>query len=95
MISVKEMETELKLLIPKMETIEDMEGNNVMSIYLGSFMSLDPCGKYHHFISENGITQECEEYWENLDKAADNLGGWITSGEGDPTDIFFEKSTDE
>ena len=84
------MERELKRFIPNMEVIENMDAEKVMSYYLGSYMLLDPCGKYHHFISPNDVTEECEKYWENLEKAAERLGGYITSGEGDPTDIFFE-----
>lgn len=95
MLTLKKMEMELKKLIPKMEITEDEEGNAIKSIYLGSYMSLDPCGKYHHFLSENGATDECDTYWENLDKAASNLNGCIVSGEGDPTDIYFQMSVDE
>lgn len=81
--------TILKSLIPSMELTTDMEGNPIRSIYLGSFMSLDPCGRYHHAISPNGLTQKCLNFWESLDHAADKLNGWIESGEGDPTDIYF------
>jgi len=95
MISIEEMEAELKKYIPDMEKVENMDGEKILSYYLGSYMSLDPCGKYHHMLSENGITDECETYWENLEKAAENVGGYITSGDGDPTDIFFEMPTNE
>ena len=68
----------------RMDDIEEYQ-----TCYIGSFMSLDPCGRYHHAISPNGLSQRCERYWEALEKAAGRLGGWIESGEGDPTDIFF------
>jgi len=90
MLNVKEMEEELKKYMPNMEKVENMDGEKILSQYLGSYMSMDPCGKYHHCLSPNDVGEECIQYWENLEKAADNLGGWITSGEGDPTDIFFE-----
>lgn len=59
------------------------------SEYLGSFMSLDPCGRYHHMLSPNSATSECVAYWDMLDEAAGKAGGYITGGEGDPTDIYF------
>jgi hypothetical protein len=90
MLSIEEMEKELKKYIPNMEKIENIDGEKILSQYLGSYMSLDPCGKYHHILSPNDVVDECCQYWENLEKAAENLGGYITSGEGDPTDIFFE-----
>jgi hypothetical protein len=61
------------------------------SNFLGSYMSLDPCGKYHHFLSPNGVTKKCNQFWENLDRAASELNCWIESGEGDPCDIFLCK----
>ena len=71
------------------ETVyDDGEGNILASFYLGSTLSLDPCGRYHHFLSPNGLTARCERYWENLERAAEELGLSITSGEGDPCDVF-------
>jgi hypothetical protein len=88
----EEIKETLQALIPRME-LDDSTDDSLLgprlSIYLGSFMSLDPCGRYHHVISLNNLTDECEEFWENLDKVAEELGGWTESGEGDPTDIFF------
>lgn len=88
-ITIAELTVELKSMIPHMETVEGDGDETYRSIYLGSFLSLDPCGKYHHVLSPNGVTEDCEEYWENLEKAATELGGWIQSGEGDPLDTFF------
>ena len=67
----------------------DDEDEQYVSNYLGSTFSLDPCGKYHHMLSPNGVTKTCEKFWENLSQAAEDLGGWIESGEGDACDIFF------
>ncbi len=91
----RELKRWLKSLIPEMEsnneygimTFDDIEPYK--SVYIGSFISLDPCGRYHHIISPNGVTNRCIAFWERLDKTADELGGWIESGEGDPTDIYF------
>ena len=82
------MVSALKNLIPEMEEFETMEGN-VRGIFLGSFMSLDPCGRYHHFLSPNGLTEECEEFWETLHEAANEADGWIGDSDGDACDVFF------
>lgn len=60
--------------------------------YLGTYMSLDPCGKYHHFLSPNGITKRCENFWDNIEKACNKLNLWIEEGESDPCDIFLCKN---
>ena len=86
----KEMYNELKSLLPQMEpAYDEFNDTEYASIYLGSYMSLDPCGKYHHIISPNGVTDKCEMFWDNLENAANQLDGWIEGGEGDPTDIYF------
>lgn len=73
--------------------IEDIldDDEKVDSYYLGSYMSLDPCGKYHCILSNNDMTAECNLYWETLEQVAEELDCWITSGENDPTDIFLMK----
>jgi len=59
------------------------------STFLGTVMALDPCGRYHNILSENGYTDRCGAFWEALEKAAGRCGGWIENGEGDPCDVFF------
>lgn len=71
-------------------TPNDDPSVDIASIYLGSYMALDPCGKYHHSLSLNGCKKKCLQFWDDLEKAANELDGWITGGEGDPTDIFFQ-----
>lgn len=68
----------------------DSEGNTFKSVYLGSFMNLDPCGKYHNILSPNSLTQRCLQFWISMDHVADELHGCITSGEGDATDVIFQ-----
>ena len=86
----REIKRELKNLIPKMEETEDYRGEeNYRCIYLGSYLSLDPCGKYHHLLSPNGVTKRCKKFWDNLNECAEELGGWIQNGEGDGLDTFF------
>jgi len=70
---------------------EDMFREPYKSSYIGSFMSLDPCGRFHHILSPNGATVKCERFWASLESVATELGGYIEAGEGDPTDIFFSK----
>ena len=63
------------------------------SCYLGTVFELDPCGRYHHaMLSPNGLDARCVAYWESLEKAAEKLGMWVESGEGDPCDIFIGRS---
>lgn len=75
--------------------ILDTDNGTYESCYLGSWMSLDPCGRYHHFISPNGITKKCEIFWKVLDEVASKLGCWIDNGEFDPTDIYLCKEYQE
>jgi hypothetical protein len=87
----REVKRYIKSIMPDMEEVENLyeDEGTYKSIYLGSFMSLDPCGKYHHILSPNGATSRCEAFWERLERAANELNGWIETGEGDPTDIYF------
>lgn len=75
--------------------VDEYSGTITKSVYLGTFMALDPCGRYHHTIAPNLVTQNCLDYWENLDAAADRLDGYISSGEGDPCDIYFTYTQEE
>ena len=90
----KEIREELKSLkesgnFDEVEPDGFMVDEPYMSMFLGSYMYLDPCGRYHHFLSPNGFTRNCERFWENMESVAEELGMWIESGEGDPTDIFL------
>ena len=73
------------------DTVQSDEGDEYQSNFLGSYMSLDPCGRYHNFLSPNGVQKKCERYWENMDTACDKLGMWLSAGEGDLCDIFLNK----
>jgi hypothetical protein len=87
----KEIRTYLKKVkkLPNPNSYEE-DGENICYDYIGSFMNLDPCGKYHHIHSPNGMTNKCERFWQNLHDVAFELNGWIKGGEGDPTDVYFE-----
>lgn len=92
----QQIKSELRALIPQMERVEEFAGDLAyMSVYLGTFMALDPCGRYHHMRSPNGITAKCERFWKRLDRAAEELDCWIMSGEDAPCDIYLCKALDE
>ena len=67
---------------------QDDDGNVMASLYIGSFMAVDPCGRYHHLLSPNGISRPCVSFWGAVERWSDRLGISIESGDGDPTDIF-------
>jgi len=94
-MNAKEIKKELLKIknSPKNWEVTDfeMDEGQYLSNFLGTYMSLDPCGKYHHFLSPNGVTKKCERFWGNLEKSANELNMWIESGEGDPCDIFLCK----
>jgi hypothetical protein len=91
MATKKDIRREMKRILveEKFEPMTDMEGAEYECYCLGSFMDLDPCGRFHCTISPNGITKRCERYWDNMESVASELGCWIEPGEGDPTDIFL------
>lgn len=59
------------------------------SAYLGSFLDLDPCRRFHCVISPNGISRRCENYWKNLGDVASKLNCWIEGGDVDGLDVFL------
>jgi hypothetical protein len=72
------------------EKIEDYEDSNPFeAYYLGSSLSLDPCGKYHHVLSPNGITPKCERFWNNLESVCNELNVWTDSLNEDGLDVFL------
>ena len=72
-------------------TDSEMDEGQYLTNYLGSYMYLDPCGKYHHFLSPNGIEKRCMRYWDNMERAASELQMWIEPGQGDLCDVFLCK----
>lgn len=86
---LRQLKEKKKLLLQE-EPFEDEMGNLIASTYLGSFMSLDPCGRYHHVLSPNRTSVRCNRFWENMEDAAEEIGCWIAIGEGDPTEVYFQ-----
>lgn len=74
---------------------QDRDGEEYASLYLGSVLSLDPCGRYHHVLSPNGATMRCIRYWENLEETAEELGAWIETGEGDACNVYLCRAARE
>ena len=63
-------------------------------VYLGSSLGLDPCGRYHHMLSPNGVTSRCIAFWDSLERQVEARGMWLTCGDGDPLDQFAGMSFD-
>jgi hypothetical protein len=64
-------------------------------VYIGSALSLDPCGRYHHMLSPNSQpTKRCEDFWESLERQLERRGLSLTSGEGDALDQYAVEMRD-
>ena len=80
------------------EIAEDFDGDERCYFYLGSVMSLMPSGKYYMFWCTNQTWRDVVMdglFMEILEEVADEHGGWIEGGEGDPTDLFFVTHVEE
>jgi len=65
--------------------------------YLGSVLSLYPSGKIYMPWTSNQTDYDVlrdEAFYSALETVADERGGWIENGEGDPCDVFFCVSVD-
>jgi hypothetical protein len=65
---------------------------HVGECYLGSVMSLAPSGKFYTAWTTNQTSDDVDKdsrWYAALDKVAEKSQGWIESGEGDPTDLYF------
>jgi hypothetical protein len=79
-------------------TIVEQDGERIGSTYLGSVLNLAPSGKYYMPWTTNQTARDEDmdaRWFAALDKAASKHGGWIASGEGDPTDLYFCLTPDE
>ena len=68
------------------------EDGHVGSSYLGSVMQLTPSGKFYMPWTTNQTADDVERdsrWFDALEQVATKHGGWIESGEGDPTDLYF------
>ena len=89
----------LKKEIEAEEIQDDLCDNKVKQVYFGSVFHATPSGKYYMPWASSNVTEgeaeEDEEWWEEMDKEAGKHGLFITSGEGDPTDIFVGMVVEE
>jgi len=97
---IKDIDWEgIKKELEMAEAYTDECGNLVKAIYLGSFLSLSPSGKYYTPWANSNVTQEeaeeDEKWCEELEEEAGKHGLFVTSGEGDPTDIVIGKVVEE
>jgi hypothetical protein len=68
------------------------DDGHVGSYYLGSVMSIYPSGKFYMPWTTNQTADDVDRdsrFGEALDGVASAFGGWIESGDGDPTDLYF------
>jgi hypothetical protein len=81
-----------KYIVNNAEPGLDYDGNKIKSTYLGSVFNIMPSGKYYMPWSSNVTEAEAQKdsrFLEALEKVASKFGGWIESGEGNPTDMYF------
>ncbi len=74
-----------------MEVIKSNGGPH-KSVRLGSVLVLDEAGRYHQFMSRDGLQGSLSAFWPLVEELAAKKGGWIEAKQresGDPTDIFF------
>jgi len=70
------------------------DDGHVGSCYLGSVMSIYPSGKFYMPWTTNQTAKDVERdsaFGEALEAVASANDGWIESGEGDPTDLYFRR----
>lgn len=76
----------------------DEEGIRVRTYYLGSVFTMTPSGKYYMPWCSNFTYEEAAEdaeWFEDLVSVAEKYGAYITSGEGDPTDLYATFPVDD
>jgi hypothetical protein len=95
-MNYRQIKQELRGLIKKMQIVRGPTHNDgfgyYKSFYLGSYPDLDPCGRYHHVLSPNEVKKSCINFWNRLERAAEELDCWIESGRYDGLDVFLCKS---
>lgn len=73
----------------------DEEGNIIASCFVGSVFSINPSGKYWTFWACSNVTRaeqtKDRAYNEALEEVLEEKGYFLSSGEGDLCDVFFQK----
>ena len=68
------------------------DDGHVGSYYLGTVMALTPSGKFYMPWTTNQTADDVERdqrWFEALEAVASKHGGYVESGDGDPTDLYF------
>jgi len=79
---------------PSLELLGD-DSNKYKALYICSWLSIIPSGKYYMPWCSNFTTKEAlrdQIYLETLENVLDQHNLWYESGEGDPTDVYFCKA---
>jgi hypothetical protein len=68
------------------------------SVFLGTVQALYPSGKFYTYWARSHVSTEeleaDEAFHEQLEAEAEQRGLYITSGEGDPCDVFAAEARD-
>lgn len=70
----------------------------VASLFMGTVFSIYPSGKYYMPWTTNQTAKDVIKdtaYSRALDEVASSHGCWVTSGEGDPCDLFLQFTPEE
>ena len=75
----------------------DFDGNIVASTHLGTITGLAPSGKFYSLWCTNQtrsdiVKDEC--FFEALDEVAEFYGMFVSSGDGDPNDLFLQAAVE-
>lgn len=77
----------------------DEEGNIIASCWIGTVFALYPSGKYWTWWACSNVSRseraKDEAYAFALEEVLDDKGFFQTCGEGDSTDVFFQKVIDK
>jgi len=76
------------------EEREDMNGDTVKHVFLGTVFGLTPSGKYYTpFACSNVTDEEIEQdldWFEQATHELEQIEACLISGDGDPCDLFAE-----
>ena len=85
---------ELLEKVSKEDLIEVEQGRFERHLFIGTVFTLTPSGKYYMPWSTNVTEEEAnadEEWFEEVQSALSDIGLFLTSGEGNPCDMFVAK----
>lgn len=82
----------------KTAEVYEEDGRQWQAVYLGTIMSLTPSGKVtapwcDHRTEEEGEADDA--WWEQAEQELDTIGAALTSGEGDPCDLYAVREVDD